>query len=195
VQDPALFNTSYSDALLVRAAYDQGSQMSLLGLGPSVLPRTGLGFSSALYMCSRSNILSECPASKHSFRLGLLTVLVDLTTAPLCCLQRFVDAAILAYECGMNEDSLRHELKVYKQSLEQQMAPPGMVGGDCCAIEQLHSRVGPASQCTTDFAANPVGKLIAEGAAQGSSTSCVVLLGFNRTWQSCMPSTVTAAAC
>jgi hypothetical protein len=43
-------------------------------------------------------------------------------------LQRFVDAAILAYECGMNEDSLRHELKVYKQSLEQQLAPPGMVG-------------------------------------------------------------------
>ena len=43
-------------------------------------------------------------------------------------LQRFVDAAILAYECGMNEDSLRHELKVYKQSLEQQVAPPGMVG-------------------------------------------------------------------
>lgn len=42
-------------------------------------------------------------------------------------LQTFVDAAILAYECGMNEDSLRHELKVYKASLEQQVAPPGMV--------------------------------------------------------------------
>ena len=41
--------------------------------------------------------------------------------------QTFVDAAILAYECGMNEDSLRHELKVYKASLEQQVAPPGMV--------------------------------------------------------------------
>lgn len=38
-----------------------------------------------------------------------------------------MDAAILAYECGMNEDSLRYELKVYKASLEQQVAPPGMV--------------------------------------------------------------------
>eukprot|EP00879_Flechtneria_rotunda_P000897 GHRR01001024.1.p1 GENE.GHRR01001024.1~~GHRR01001024.1.p1 ORF type:complete len:222 (+),score=57.07 GHRR01001024.1:296-961(+) len=41
-------------------------------------------------------------------------------------LLKFVDAAILAYECGMNEDSLRHELKMYKQSLEHQVAPPGM---------------------------------------------------------------------
>lgn len=42
-------------------------------------------------------------------------------------LQRFVDATILAYECGMNEDSLRHELHVYKELLEQAVAPPGMV--------------------------------------------------------------------
>ncbi|KAF8056360.1 TMEM231 [Scenedesmus sp. PABB004] len=45
-------------------------------------------------------------------------------------LLRFVDAAILAYECGMNEDSLRHELKVYKASLEQSLAPPGMALND-----------------------------------------------------------------
>ncbi|WIA14905.1 hypothetical protein OEZ86_003519 [Tetradesmus obliquus] len=50
-------------------------------------------------------------------------------------LLRFVDAAILAYECGMNEDSLRHELKVYKQSLEQQVAPPGMaLNEDGCML-------------------------------------------------------------
>lgn len=42
-------------------------------------------------------------------------------------MQRFVDAAVLAYECGMNEDSLRYELKLYKASLERQVAPPGMV--------------------------------------------------------------------
>lgn len=47
----------------------------------------------------------------------------------------FVDAAILAYECGMNEDSLRHELKVYKASLEQQVAPPGMaLNEDGCML-------------------------------------------------------------
>eukprot|EP00775_Hariotina_reticulata_P002409 gene2409-2713_t len=50
-------------------------------------------------------------------------------------LLRFVDAAILAYECGMNEDSLRHELQVYKESLEQQMAPPGMaLNEDGCML-------------------------------------------------------------
>lgn len=67
--------------------------------------------------------------------MALFSLLVGTSTPPvtcslcLCtlCMQTFVDAAILAYECGMNEDSLRHELKVYKASLEQQVAPPGMV--------------------------------------------------------------------
>jgi hypothetical protein len=87
VQDPALFNTSYSDALLVRAAHDQGSQMSLLGLGPSVLPRTGLGFPRhyriKMYVL-QTHILPESPVSERCCQLGLLTVLVDLITAPVC---------------------------------------------------------------------------------------------------------------
>lgn len=58
-------------------------------------------------------VLACCPA---------VSVLTGVTV-----LQTFVDAAILAYECGMNEDSLRHELHVYKESLEQAVAPPGMV--------------------------------------------------------------------
>lgn len=62
-------------------------------------------------------------------------------------LQTFVDAAILAYECGMNEDSLRHELKVYKASLEQQVAPPGMVSipaACACACLQRRPAYHPA---------------------------------------------------
>jgi hypothetical protein len=50
-------------------------------------------------------------------------------------LQRFVEATILAYECGMNEDSLRHELHVYKELLEQAVAPPGMaLNEDGCML-------------------------------------------------------------
>lgn len=50
-------------------------------------------------------------------------------------LVRFVDTAILAYECGMNEDSLRHELAVYKEAMEQQVAPPGMaLNEDGCML-------------------------------------------------------------
>lgn len=79
-------------------------------------------FSSATASCMLAN------------QLGLL-----LTRHLFVAVQKFVDAAILAYECGMNEDSLRHELKVYKQSLEQQMAPPGMVSRvlNCCVINCL----------------------------------------------------------
>lgn len=52
-------------------------------------------------------------------------------------LQRFVDATILAYECGMNEDSLRHELHVYKEQLEQAVAPPGMVRHSAAHLQHL----------------------------------------------------------
>lgn len=38
----------------------------------------------------------------------------------------------------MNEDSLRHELKVYKASLEQQVAPPGMVRGPSAKCADTH---------------------------------------------------------
>lgn len=41
----------------------------------------------------------------------------------------------------MNEDSLRHELKVYKQSLEQQVAPPGMVGCNFVVCAESHTAV------------------------------------------------------
>lgn len=79
-------------------------------------------------------------AGDECLSTGVADGAVDLITSFLCFLQRFVDSAILAYECGMNEDSLRHELKVYKQSLEQQMAPPGMVGCNCsgCTLAVQH---------------------------------------------------------
>jgi hypothetical protein len=69
-------------------------------------------------------------------------VLTFCAGAEFVLLQTFVDAAILAYECGMNEDSLRHELKVYKASLEQQVAPPGMVSHP--AAQHSHA---PACSC------------------------------------------------
>lgn len=69
--------------------------------------------------------LAVAPSCRHSCR-GYFRVGIWLTGISML-LQRFVDAAILAYECGMNEDSLRYELHIYKESLEQAVAPPGMV--------------------------------------------------------------------
>lgn len=49
----------------------------------------------------------------------------------------------------MNEDSLRHELKVYKASLEQQVAPPGMVRtalpprAPACMYRRVVTAAGP----------------------------------------------------
>jgi hypothetical protein len=89
--------------------------------------------------------------------------------------QTFVDAAILAYECGMNEDSLRHELKVYKASLEQQVAPPGMVRASTAVAVAAHAqraytqrvRIGARSILLR------VGTLFRPTAARSCSACCV----------------------
>jgi hypothetical protein len=65
----------------------------------------------------------------------------------------------------MNEDSLRHELKVYKASLEQQVAPPGMVSArvSCRAsFSQL--------QC---FARSCAGNYVPAGFGAREVASCV----------------------
>jgi hypothetical protein len=109
-------------------------------------------------------------------------VLTCCACAKLVLLQTFVDAAILAYECGMNEDSLRHELKVYKASLEQQVAPPGMVS----------SSLLRSTTCLRLLAAALPATLHSAAAAHASTaqlntqfyTVCILQVAERRSWVS-----------
>lgn len=164
VQDPALFNTSYSDALLVRPL--------LSGLKPSQQcagrddacapgpPHTRQGQKAPTLLHQSAHAACKHAPARCVDRCW--DPVDPFTCCCRACPQTFVDAAILAYECGMNEDSLRHELKVYKTSLEQQVAPPGMVraphqqqqhaksaqhAAECCAWTLLWARSSALMQC------------------------------------------------
>jgi hypothetical protein len=156
VQDPQLFQLTYSDALLVRRGclcgrgFARRRCQTSRGLPAAmrdvqqawlhVMYGVGATAPAGFRQAHTAAALDEAQPStrRHVPRSVELTRCRPrraLGRCPCCrVLQTFVDAAILAYECGMNEDSLRYELKMYKASLEQQVAPPGMVSSEAGSV-------------------------------------------------------------